>query len=131
MRGGPVTDELILEEFIMTRRKWLWALLALPVAVASGLAYASTQKPNGYTCPITGETLACEKCCPLNAPDKQAQKVKGFTCPITGEQLPCEKCCPLNGAKTETKQEAAQPYICPITGKELDCPNCCPLNNNK
>ena len=51
----------------MTRRKWLFAaLVAVPVAVGSGLVFAGGQKIPGYTCPMTGEQLPCEKCCPLN-----------------------------------------------------------------
>ena len=50
----------------MTRRKLLWAaVLALPLAVAGGLVYANAQA-RSYVCPITGEVLPCEKCCPLN-----------------------------------------------------------------
>ena len=73
----------------MTRRKWLWsALLALPLGVAGGLVYANSQSAGGYTCPITGEQLPCEKCCPLNE--------ASYCCPVTGERLPCPQCCPLN-----------------------------------
>ena len=76
----------------MCRRKVLWvALFALPVLVIGGLAYANSQR--GYTCPLTGELLPCERCCPLNQESKTSE---GYTCPLTGEQLPCEKCCPLN-----------------------------------
>ena len=51
--------------------KWIWAaLLALPLAVAGGLAYAKTQQQRpsegGYVCPLTGEELPCPRCCPLN-----------------------------------------------------------------
>lgn len=129
-----------LEDYVMNRRKWLWAaLLGLPVAVVGGLAYANHSQARPFVCPITGEELPCPKCCPLNGATEQTQKAEGFTCPITGEQLPCEKCCPLNGvkadaktdAKNETKKDEAQPYICPITGEELGCPNCCPLNKAK
>lgn len=125
-----------LEERVMNRRTWLWvALLGLPVAVAGGLAYANNSQARTYTCPLTGEVLPCEKCCPLNGATEPTKKAEGFTCPVTGEELPCEKCCPLNGAKAEVKTEAkkdeAQPYICPITGEELGCPNCCPLNKAK
>lgn len=81
----------------MTRRNWLWTtLLALPLAVAGGLVFANSQKAGGYTCPLTGEQLACERCCPLNGAATQAQDKGTFICPATGEQLPCEKCCPLN-----------------------------------
>jgi len=39
----------------MTRRKWMWtALLAAPLAVVGGFAFAKGQA-RGYTCPITGE----------------------------------------------------------------------------
>jgi hypothetical protein len=77
----------------MNRRKWLWtAVLALPLAVA-GVVYASQAR--SYTCPLTGEQLPCEKCCPLNEGGRQAQE-KSYTCPVTGEELPCPNCCPLN-----------------------------------
>jgi hypothetical protein len=55
-------------------RKVLWtALVALPLVVG-GLVYAGTQvkaakapqATEGYICPLTGEELPCEKCCPLN-----------------------------------------------------------------
>ena len=81
-------------------RKWIFAaLVAAPLAAASGfgLVYANSQAPS-YVCPITGEVLPCEKCCPLNESKQQAQE-QTFTCPITGEELPCEKCCPLNESK--------------------------------
>jgi len=79
----------------MIRRKWLWSvLLALPLAVACGLVYANSfARP--YVCPITGEVLACEKCCPLNDGKQQAQE-QSYVCPVTGEELACEKCCPLS-----------------------------------
>jgi uncharacterized membrane protein len=83
----------------MNRRKWLWtALLALPLAVAGGLVYANAQART-YTCPLTGEQLPCEKCCPLNQAKAEPTKEASYTCPLTGEQLPCEKCCPLNQQK--------------------------------
>lgn len=50
-------------------RKWIWsALMALPLAVAGGLAYANSQQASagGLICPVTGEELPCPKCCPLN-----------------------------------------------------------------
>lgn len=62
-------------------------MLALPLAVAGGLVFANSQA-RSFVCPVTGEVLPCEKCCPLN----------DFTCPLTGEPLPCPKCCPLNHA---------------------------------
>jgi uncharacterized membrane protein len=86
-------------------RKWLWtALLALPLAVAGGLVYANHHTTDGYTCPLTGEQLPCEKCCPLNQgeqakQDNKQQTDEGYTCPLTGEQLPCPNCCPLNQQK--------------------------------
>ena len=82
----------------MTRRKWLWsALLAVPLAVASGLVYANSQA-RSYVCPMPGEVLPCEKCCPLNKSNQQAQE-QSYTCPVTGDELPCEKCRPLNDQK--------------------------------
>ena len=55
------------------RRKWMWAImLALPLVIG-GLVYAGMQanadlqsNDAGFTCPVTGETLPCPKCCPLN-----------------------------------------------------------------
>jgi len=48
-------------------RKWIWVtMLAVPLAVASGLAYAKSQQAKGYVCPVTGEELPCPNCCPLN-----------------------------------------------------------------
>lgn len=55
----------------MNRRKWLAAaLVAVTGVVGGGLAYASTVKASGYTCPITGEELGCPNCCPLNEAKK-------------------------------------------------------------
>lgn len=51
----------------MNRRKWLAAaLVAVTGTVGGGLAYASTSKAKttGYTCPVSGEELPCERCCP-------------------------------------------------------------------
>jgi hypothetical protein len=49
----------------MKRNKWLWMIaLALPLAVA-GVVFAASQAST-YVCPLTGEELPCEKCCPLN-----------------------------------------------------------------
>lgn len=50
-------------------RKWIWAaLIAVPLAVGGGVVLAKTQMAStpGYVCPITGETLPCPNCCPLN-----------------------------------------------------------------
>lgn len=91
----------------MTRRNLIWAVLAV---VGGGLAYAGTQRDKAYTCPVTGEQLACEKCCPLNSesallaatPVAESSKVKtnaDYVCPLTGETLNCPKCCPLNEKK--------------------------------
>ncbi len=123
----------------MNRRNLLWAaLLAVPVAVVGGLAYANNS-PKPYTCPITGEDLPCSKCCPLDS-----DAAKPFTCPVTGEELPCSKCCPLNEtparANAPAVEQAPAPrakpaqggdYICPATGEVLPCPKCCPLNKAK
>jgi hypothetical protein len=82
----------------MNRKKWLWtAMLALPLAVA-GVVYANSQQARSFICPLTGEQLPCEKCCPLNLSRQQAQE-QSYTCPITGEELPCPNCCPLNQEK--------------------------------
>lgn len=50
------------------------SVLALPVAIvasffvasAVGSAEQSRPKAGAYICPITGETLPCPNCCPLN-----------------------------------------------------------------
>lgn len=94
----------------MTRRSWLFtAAVAVPALVAGGLAYANA---------------------------KNAKAAPGYICPITGETLSCEKCCPLNGDKEATAAKADEPtasegYVCPETGEVLACPNCCPLNTTK
>jgi hypothetical protein len=48
----------------------VWATIALIPLVASGLVHTKAVTVNkakaGYVCPITGETLPCPKCCPLN-----------------------------------------------------------------
>lgn len=60
----------------MSRKAFLTALLALPLAVA-GLVY--------------GKTLTQRQ------PDKPSQAgAATFICPVTGEELPCPNCCPLN-----------------------------------
>ena len=51
------------------------ALVSLPL-IAGGLAIANAPKPatepkqqviaEGYICPVTGEELPCQSCCPLN-----------------------------------------------------------------
>jgi hypothetical protein len=54
------------------RAKYLWAmLLAAPLAIG-GLVYAGAQAS-------------------ADVPSDDAR----FVCPITGEELPCENCCPL------------------------------------
>ncbi len=79
----------------MNRRNWLLAtFVAVSALVLGGLGYAHSQKAAGYTCPLTGETLPCPNCCPLNK--EKSEEVKGYVCPVTGETLPCEKCCSLN-----------------------------------
>ena len=84
----------------MNRRKWLWtALVAAPALVLGGLGYANSQKARGYTCPITGETLPCANCCPLNKEKTEEATKDGYVCPLTGETLPCPNCCPLNQKK--------------------------------
>ena len=79
-----------------------------------------------YTCPLTGEELPCEDCCPLN--NEQAATEK------TG----AEQCCTgKSGADHHSTEHATKHadassedgYVCPINGEILPCPNCCPLNN--
>jgi hypothetical protein len=41
--------------------------IALVLIAAGGLLYAKSQASGGgFICPLTGETLPCSKCCPLN-----------------------------------------------------------------
>ena len=56
-------------------KKWIWAALAGLPLVIGGLVYAASQPA---------------------ADDARAADSERFICPITGEELPCEKCCPLN-----------------------------------
>ena len=59
-------------------RKTVWAtLVALSLAVVSGLVYANKHEPA----------------------DKPEQAATSYVCPLTGEELPCPNCCPLNGSK--------------------------------
>ena len=71
-------------------------VLALPgallVAVAGGWVYASVQA-GGFVCPLTGQLLPCQNCCPLI----QTEETEGCVSPVTGETLPSERCCPLKG----------------------------------
>ena len=63
----------------MSRKVFLSALIALPLAVA------------GW---VFGQTHAKQ------TSDKPDQAQGGsFTCPLTGEELPCPNCCPLNQQK--------------------------------
>ena len=83
----------------MMRRKWIWSValtlpMALLLAVTGGWLYASVQA-GGFVCPITGQLLPCQKCCPLI----QTEATEGYVCPVTGETLPCEQCCPLKGGE--------------------------------
>jgi hypothetical protein len=49
----------------MKRNRWLWTIaFALPLA-AAGAVWATSQAST-YVCPVTGEELPCERCCPLN-----------------------------------------------------------------
>ena len=110
MSGGVprrLTHLIGLEERDMTRRSWLWsAALAAPLALV-GVVYANTQVSAGYTCPVTGENLPCDQCCPLmgaavqetTEPETKVATEGSFICPVTGEELTCRKCCPLNKPK--------------------------------
>jgi hypothetical protein len=105
---------------LMYKHNRMWvALLALLLGGASALVYAKSY-----------------------AGLRQPPTATGFICPITGEELPCERCCPLkqgkqgNLASAEAKGHWTQAanadgYLCPITGEELRCPLCCPLESGK
>ena len=62
----------------MTKEKLLLgaAFVSLPLIVG-GLAIGSAPKPT--------------------AEQKQQVSKEGYVCPVTGEELPCQGCCPLNG----------------------------------
>lgn len=102
----------------MFQHTGIWfVLLAVPLVAASGLVSAKKSAdlrppPSGlgFFCPLTGEKLPCERCCPLHqhqenpATNANATVGSGGTvgvnedgsqCPITGEELPCPRCCPL------------------------------------
>ncbi len=59
----------------MNRKAFLAGLLALPLAIAASVfgktltqresAKPKPSKAEGFTCPLTGETLPCPNCCPL------------------------------------------------------------------
>lgn len=51
------------------------ALVSLPLIVG-GLAIARAPKPNDK--------------------QTQQASEQGFICPVTGQELPCQNCCPLN-----------------------------------
>jgi hypothetical protein len=95
----------------MCRKVLRAGLMVLPLAVA-GFVYGkgltrTSPVAGGYVCPVTGETLPCPGCCPLNvapaaATPKEGDKSKaeeGYNCPLTGETLGCPGCCPLNQTK--------------------------------
>jgi len=66
-------------------RKWIWtSLLVVPLAVAGVFVYANTHSGT-----------------------PQSANATGFICPITGEELPCERCCPLNQGKTSEEAAPA------------------------
>ena len=68
----------------MNRRTWLWStLMAVPLAVAGGFLYAGANE-QGYACPLTGETLPCPDCCPLNCCDPDEQSAP--QCCATGQE---------------------------------------------
>lgn len=85
----------------MDRRNWIWAALLGAPLLVGGLVVAATaaRQAPAFVCPITGETLPCEKCCPLNDKEKGEGDGEGYICPATGEELPCPDCCPLNKGK--------------------------------
>ena len=94
----------------MNRRTWiLAALVSMPLSIAGGLVYANSHTAETFICPVTGEPLPCEKCCPLNGVTKADQteakatlsqtKSDGSICPLTGDKLGCQGCCPLNDKK--------------------------------
>ena len=53
------------------------ALVSLPILAGVGMVSANALKKSGA----------------------QVESAKGYICPINGEELPCECCCPLNDRK--------------------------------
>jgi hypothetical protein len=77
----------------MIQRKWLWAgVLALPLAVGSGLVFAASQVQS-FTCPFTGKVIYWGKCCPLSGSTQESQEPPSAY-PVTSEEPACENCCP-------------------------------------
>ena len=75
----------------MMGRNLLWAsLLAVPL-VAGGLVYANPQALSYFG-------ITCGKCCSVNQSEQPAQE-SSDVCPVTGEQISCEKCCPVDETK--------------------------------
>ncbi|MER3416855.1 MAG: hypothetical protein C4297_11675 [Gemmataceae bacterium] len=113
---------------MLSRRRWLYAaLLVLPV-VAIGSLIAATTLSRSYVCPLTGEVLPCEKCCPLNsAQAKQSEET--YPCPLCGEELPCDTCCPHEqgqhdgtcGASADKKATTEAPDCCKAGRKPRGC----------
>ena len=73
----------------MLRRKLLRpVILAIPLLVVAGWVTANSLSP-GYVCPLTGEELPCEQCCPLNAQAASAPQAS----PVKGELVCYSQCC--------------------------------------
>ena len=73
-------------------RKWLWAsLLAVPLAVGGGLAFAATQVQS-FTCPFTGQEISWGNCCPLSGCHQEPLETSGPS-PGTVEEPSGESCC--------------------------------------
>ena len=53
------------------------AMVSLPILAGVGIVSANALKQFG----------------------EQVENAKGYICPINGEELPCECCCPLNNGK--------------------------------
>ena len=92
-------------------RKMSWAALLVLPALALPLL-ASGSKP---CCSVeaAGEAKA--------TPPEDGSQVQTYTCPLTGEQLPCQKCCPLNGAKADSVKADCCKKPEPKTETKADC----------
>ena len=75
--------------------KWKWLLasvLAVPLAVGGGLAFAASQGLS-VTCPLTGKVICFRNYCPFGGCHQQDQESPS-TCPVSSEEPSGDCCCP-------------------------------------
>jgi hypothetical protein len=80
----------------MTRRNWVWVVALAVPAVVGGLTYADAEKATGDPCPPDCGPINQHM---APAAEQSQPADDGYTCPVTGETLPCPNCCPLNKTK--------------------------------